>query len=124
MELEEFKASHFDNINELIETCKMWIKDDDYDAYCRFFDMGAMEELIKEITRIKEESIPRAAVKKIETYCKQELAFERRLKKENRTPDEFNQGRFYTCENILEILNKGEENAQNNKSNNNSSTND
>lgn len=30
---------------------------------------------------IKEESIPRAVVEEIETYCKQELAFERRLKK-------------------------------------------
>lgn len=55
MELEKFKASHFDNIEELIKTCKMWIKDDDYEAYCRFFDMGAMEELIKEIQQLEKE---------------------------------------------------------------------
>ncbi len=46
-----FKASHFENIQELINTCKMWIRDDDYDAYCRFFDMGAMEELLNELEK-------------------------------------------------------------------------
>lgn len=42
----EFKASHFDNIEELLKHCDMWIKDEDYDAYCRWFDMGAMEEIV------------------------------------------------------------------------------
>lgn len=62
-EEKKFKASHFENIDELIKTCKMWIQDDDWDAYCRFFDMGAMEELInlikkqsKEIEELKEEN--------------------------------------------------------------------
>lgn len=49
-----FKASHFENIQELLNTCKMWIRDDDYDAYCRFFDMGAMEELLNELEKYKE----------------------------------------------------------------------
>jgi hypothetical protein len=53
MNNKEFKASHFNNIQELIDTCKMWIKDDDYDAYCRFFDMGAMQELIIELEKRK-----------------------------------------------------------------------
>ena len=47
---------------------------------------------------------------KIYNFCRRELAFERRLKREKRKPDEFNQGRFYVCENIKEILtNKVEE---------------
>lgn len=47
---------------------------------------------------------------KIYNFCRRELAFERRLKREKRKPDEFNQGRFYVCENIKEILtNKAEE---------------
>lgn len=50
----KFKASHFENIQELIASCIIWIKTDDYDAYCRFFDMGAMEELIKELNNLKE----------------------------------------------------------------------
>ena len=62
-EEKNFKASHFENIDELIKTCEMWIQDDDWEAYCRFFDMGAMEELInliekqsKEIEELKEEN--------------------------------------------------------------------
>ena len=42
----------------------------------------------------------------IDTYCRKELAFKRRLERDNRTPDLFNQGRFGTCENILEIINR------------------
>lgn len=45
MSEEEFKADHFKNIEELLEHCDLWIKTEDYDAYCRFFDMGAMEEI-------------------------------------------------------------------------------
>ena len=33
MSEKEFKADHFKNIEELIQHCKMWINDDDYDAY-------------------------------------------------------------------------------------------
>lgn len=42
--------------------------------------------------------------KKIDEFCRKELAFEKRLKRENREPDEFNQGRFYVCENIRKII--------------------
>lgn len=43
-------------------------------------------------------------------YFYRELAFEKRLKREKRKPDEFNQGRFYVCENIKAIItNKVEE---------------
>lgn len=54
-EEKKFKASHFENIDELIKTCKMWVEDDDWDAYCRFFDMGAMEELINLIEKQSKE---------------------------------------------------------------------
>ena len=54
-EEKKFKSSHFENIDELIKTCKIWIKDDDWDAYCRFFDMGAMEELINLIEKQQKE---------------------------------------------------------------------
>ena len=42
--------------------------------------------------------------KKIDEFCRKELAFERRLKRENRELDEFNQGRFYISENIRKII--------------------
>lgn len=48
-------------------------------------------------------------IDKISDYCRKELAFEKRLKRDNRTPDMFNQGRFYTCQNILDIINGKEE---------------
>lgn len=47
---------------------------------------------------------------KIYDFCRRELAFEKRLKREKREPDEFNQGKFYVCENIKAIItNKAEE---------------
>lgn len=54
-EEKEFKADHFENIEELVKTCKMWVTDDDYDAYCRFFDMGAMEEILNLISNLQKE---------------------------------------------------------------------
>lgn len=42
--------------------------------------------------------------KNIDEFCRKELAFERRLKRENRESDEFNQGRFYVAENIRKIM--------------------
>lgn len=54
-EEKEFKADHFENIEELVKTCKMWVTDDDYDAYCRFFDIGAMEEILNFISTLQKE---------------------------------------------------------------------
>lgn len=51
---EKFKASHFDNIDDLLKHCDMWLQDDDYDAYCRFFDIGAMEELNNYINSLQQ----------------------------------------------------------------------
>ena len=42
--------------------------------------------------------------KSIDEFCRKELAFKRRLQRENRQPDEFNQGRFYVSENIRKII--------------------
>lgn len=42
--------------------------------------------------------------KSIDEFCRKELAFERRLQRENKEPDEFNQGRFYVSENIRKII--------------------
>ena len=49
-------------------------------------------------------------INEIYDFCRRELAFEKRLKREKREPDEFNQGKFYVCENIKAIItNKVEE---------------
>lgn len=40
------KTDHFKTIDELIKTCSIWIKDDDYDAYYRFFGFDCMRELV------------------------------------------------------------------------------
>lgn len=42
--------------------------------------------------------------RKVLEYCKRDLAFEKSLIKRQIMPDVFNQGRFYTCQNIIEIL--------------------
>ena len=57
-----------------------------------------IEKQSKEIEELKEKN------KKIDEFCRKELAFERRLKREDREPDEFNQGRFYVSENIRKII--------------------
>ena len=58
----------------------------------------AIERLLTAYEKEKEKN------KKIDEFCRKELAFERRLKRENRQPDEFNQGRFYVSENIRKII--------------------
>ena len=61
-------------------------------------DFEAIETLLTAYEKEKEKN------KKINEFCRKELAFERRLKRENREPDEFNQGRFYVSENIRKII--------------------
>lgn len=58
----------------------------------------AIERLLTAYEKEKEKN------EKIDEFCRKELAFERRLKRENREPDEFNQGRFYVAENIRKII--------------------
>ena len=43
-------------------------------------------------------------IDEIKDYCNNDLSFERRLKRDKREPDLFNQGRFYTCQNIKDII--------------------
>jgi hypothetical protein len=57
-----------------------------------------IQELEAELEKEKEKN------NKIDEFCRKELAFERRLKRENIEPDEFNQGRFYVSENIRKII--------------------
>ena len=65
-------------------------------------DLGILLNLI---TKLQEENKKKdKVIDEIDTYCKHDLAFERRLKKDNREPDLFNQGRFSTCEDILKLL--------------------
>ena len=70
---------------------------DEYTA--RLGELETKNRMLKsELEKEKEKN------KKIDEFCRKELAFERRLKRENREPDEFNQGRFYVSENIRKII--------------------
>lgn len=61
-----------------------------------------VNELKQELEKEKEKN------NKIDEFCRKELAFEKRLKREDREPDEFNQGRFYVSENIRKIISEEE----------------
>lgn len=67
----------------------------------RKLDEKDVEAIINIITLYRQE---KEKNKKIDEFCRKELAFEKRLKRENREPDEFNQGRFYISENIRKII--------------------
>lgn len=51
MSEEEKKATHFANVEDLISNCKNWIYEEDRDAFYRWFDFGAMEDLINLIEK-------------------------------------------------------------------------
>ena len=51
MSEEEKKATHFANVEDLISSCKNWIYEEDRDAFYRWFDFGAMEDLINLIEK-------------------------------------------------------------------------
>ena len=46
-------------------------------------------------------------INKVEKETREHIGFENRLKRENREPDLFNQGRFYVANNINNILKGG-----------------
>lgn len=77
-----------------IEESIEYLKNYKYDNEVR----QAIETLLTAYEKEKEKN------KKIDEFCRKELAFERRLKREDREPDEFNQGRFYVSENIRKII--------------------
>ena len=56
MNIEEIKMDHFENFEELIKTCKMWIRDDDIDAYYRFFEFNCMKALLTAYEKEKEKN--------------------------------------------------------------------
>ena len=90
--IENFKI---DRCSIDIQQCQLVI---DYLIRDRDFDENYIQQLEEELEKEKEKN------KKIDEFCRKELAFERRLKRENRQPDEFNQGRFYVSENIRKII--------------------
>ena len=57
MNIEEIKMDHFENFEELIKTCKMWIRDDDIDAYYRFFEFNCMKTLVTAYEKEKGENV-------------------------------------------------------------------
>ena len=77
-----------------IEESIEYLKNYKYDNEVR----QAIEILLTAYEKEKEKN------NKIDEFCRKELAFERRLQRENRQPDEFNQGRFYVSENIRKII--------------------
>lgn len=56
MNIEEIKMDHFENFEELIKTCKMWIRDDDIEAYYRFFEFNCMKTLVTAYEKEKEKN--------------------------------------------------------------------
>lgn len=71
---------------------------DSYELHLRRWAERCLQDIEIAYEKEKEKN------KKIDEFCRKELAFERRLKRENREPDEFNQGRFYVSENIRKII--------------------
>lgn len=52
----EIKTSHFKTIEELLEHLKMWERDGDYEAYCRFFDYECAYEMAHYIDKLQKEN--------------------------------------------------------------------
>lgn len=96
----------------IIEFKKMIERDKDTLRYWKSDTFGHYDEPIKKLEKdvlISETLLTayekeKEKNKKLDEFCRKELAFERRLKRENREPDEFNQGRFYVSENIRKII--------------------
>lgn len=89
------------NIEEAIETMQHWI---DYEKKNKD-KINKADELIEvQETILKELEKKDKIINKISEEVKENLAFEKRLKRENIEPDSFNQGKFYISENINNIL--------------------
>ena len=52
----EIKTDHFRTLEELLENCKMWIREEDYYAYNRYFEMQCMEEMYEYIVELQKEN--------------------------------------------------------------------
>ena len=94
----DFKASHFDNMKELLDTIKVWLKNEEdygtlYDDFNRYFDTGAMEEMYYYINQLETN---RDEVIEYLKYA---------LDEEKETPSKHNDWRL----DLLEILERGKE---------------
>lgn len=52
----EIKTDHFRTLEDLLENCKMWIREEDYYAYNRYFEMQCMEEMYEYIVELQQEN--------------------------------------------------------------------
>ena len=83
-------------------------------------DKIELEEAIKYLNIIKEKDLTKLGyvfgkeairtvskiINEIQKEIREHIGFENRLKRDNREPDSYNQGRFYVANNINDILNK------------------
>ena len=68
-------------------------------------DVGAIETILSLIKEQQEEMEKKdKIIKEIQEELRDHIGFENRLKRENKEPDLFNQGRFYVANNINNIL--------------------
>ena len=93
MNIEESKINLKNLICEYKRTIQLY-----GDFFIGLQEIQAIETLLTAYEKEKEKN------NKIDEFCRKELAFERRLQREDREPDEFNQGRFYVSENIRKII--------------------
>lgn len=82
------------------------------------FEAGTILNIIKKQNKETEEKetlyqkalnelvIADKMIDEIKLELREHLGFENRLKKENRKPDEFNQGSFYVAQNIKDIIDR------------------
>lgn len=71
MNKRKFKADHFKNMEELLNTIESWLSEDNiyylYDDFNRWFDSGAMEEMYYLIRKQEE------VIEKVCNYCYSEI---------------------------------------------------
>ena len=99
-------------IEKLKETSKQchnskecWEKEDCPDCYVEVEDIFAIEIVLKLIqTQQAEIEKKDKMIDKIQKEVRDHIGFENRLKRDNKEPDLFNQGRFYVANNINNIL--------------------
>ena len=69
----------------------------------------AREKYVKIILELLDkQKVKNKIIDDIDIMCRLELAFKNRLIRDKEDIDDYNQGRFYICELIMKILEKGE----------------
>lgn len=89
---------------DAIETALSMLKEKDKEIEKKKEDIQRMQELLdlSDARNVKKDKI----IDKIKKEVQDHIGFENRLKRDNREPDMFNQGRFYVANNINNILKK------------------